>query len=108
MLWLEVGSRDTGFMTEQALFLNALECTDSVERAAYLDAVCAGDAALRTRIEALLRSSAAAGPFLDVPVVEQLADHAAGRAPAQCQGKSDASAAACAAARVARVTRNTP
>jgi hypothetical protein len=64
---------DTGFMTERTLFLNALALTDPVERAAYLDAACAGAPALRARIEALLHSSDVAGSFLDVPAVEQLA-----------------------------------
>jgi hypothetical protein len=63
-------------MTEQALFLAALERTDPAERTAYLDAACAGDPALRTRIEALLRSSDHAGTFLDMPAIEQLVAYA--------------------------------
>jgi hypothetical protein len=35
------------------------------ERAAYLDEACAGDSALRQRIEELLQASAAAGDFLE-------------------------------------------
>jgi tRNA A-37 threonylcarbamoyl transferase component Bud32 len=37
------------------------------ERAVYLDAACAGDAALRQRVEELLRASAEAGGFLQDP-----------------------------------------
>jgi hypothetical protein len=67
-------------MTERALFFNALARTDPAQRAAYLDTACAGDPALRARIEALLRSSDAAGDFLDTPAVEQLAAYAGDRA----------------------------
>src|SRR5262249_40330214 len=53
-----------------------------VEWAAFLDAACAGDATLRRRLEALLRSHSEAQGFLDVPAVEQLA------APAPEAGKA--------------------
>jgi tetratricopeptide (TPR) repeat protein len=45
------------------LFLGALERTPA-ERAAYLDGACAGDAALRQRVEALLRAHDEPGQFL--------------------------------------------
>ena len=60
------------------------------ERAAYLDRVCAGDAALRQRVEELLRSNGLAESFLesppvsvgagqtiklDVPLAEKVGDH---------------------------------
>jgi hypothetical protein len=64
-------------MTERALFLDALQRTDPALRAAYLDTACAGDRALRERVEALLRSSEHAGAFLEVPAVEQLAAYMA-------------------------------
>ena len=51
-----------GLMT---LFSEALEQADPVARAAYLDRVCGGDAALRARIEALLAAHAGAGLFLE-------------------------------------------
>ncbi len=54
-------------MTEEAIFAAALLKTDPAERAAYLDEVCAGDAALRARVEALLRSHEQAGNFLEPP-----------------------------------------
>src|SRR5262245_59072229 len=60
-------------MSERALFFEALDRADPAERAAYLDQACAGDAALRQRIEALLRSHAKAGDFLARPAAQQLA-----------------------------------
>lgn len=59
-------------MTEQEIFEQALDKTPE-ERAGFLDVACAGDAALRGRLDALLRSHAGLQGFLDVPVVEQLA-----------------------------------
>jgi hypothetical protein len=61
-------------MTEREIFFAVLDRDDPTERAAFLDQACAGDAALRRRVEALLRTHESAGTFLDVPVVEQLAD----------------------------------
>jgi tRNA A-37 threonylcarbamoyl transferase component Bud32/Leucine-rich repeat (LRR) protein len=58
-------------MTEGELFLTALD-KEPAERAAYLDGACGGDAGLRRRIEALLRSHAGARGFLEVSAVEQL------------------------------------
>ena len=46
------------------LFAEALERTDPAERAAYLDEACAGNAALRRQVEALLAADAGAGRFL--------------------------------------------
>jgi hypothetical protein len=60
-------------MTERTIFLAALDCKDPAERAAFLDAACAGNPALRQRIEALLESSEQSGDFLEVPAVQQLA-----------------------------------
>src|SRR5580704_3964199 len=53
---------DPGLMT---LFAEALERTDPADRAAYLDGACAGDAALRRRVEALLAAHDSAGRFLE-------------------------------------------
>jgi formylglycine-generating enzyme required for sulfatase activity/tRNA A-37 threonylcarbamoyl transferase component Bud32 len=58
-------------MTEQEIFVAALE-KDPVERAAFLDAACAGNAELRRGVETLLRLHAESHGFLDVPVLEQL------------------------------------
>jgi hypothetical protein len=60
------------FLTERELFLTALD-KEPAEWAAYLGGACGGDAGLRRRIEALLRSHAGACGFLEVPAVEQLA-----------------------------------
>jgi serine/threonine protein kinase/WD40 repeat protein len=49
------------------LFLQALERRGLGERQAYLDSACAGDAALRAEVEALLDASARAGTFLEAP-----------------------------------------
>src|SRR5262245_38210824 len=54
-------------MSERSLFLAALEITDPNERSAYLDRACAGDAALRQRLEGLLRAHQAVGTFLETP-----------------------------------------
>jgi serine/threonine protein kinase len=43
-------------MTERDIFLAALAWDDPARRAAYLDAACAGDPALRRRVEDLLRA----------------------------------------------------
>jgi WD40 repeat protein len=53
---------DAGLMT---LFAEALERTDPADRAAYLDRACAGDAAIRRRVEALLAAREGAGRFLE-------------------------------------------
>jgi serine/threonine protein kinase len=45
------------------IFLSALDCPPA-DRAAYLDAACEGDDALRHRVEALLRADAQSGAFL--------------------------------------------
>jgi serine/threonine protein kinase len=47
------------------IFLEALEKTNAAERAAYLDAVCGKDLAIRRRIEKLLVAHEAAGAFLE-------------------------------------------
>src|SRR5437016_4854661 len=49
------------------LFLKALELRSPGERQEYLDGACAGDAALRAEVEALLEASARAGSFLEAP-----------------------------------------
>src|SRR5262245_18180441 len=51
----------------KAVFDQAVELTDPVARAACLDRECAGDPALRERVEDLLRAHAVAGSFLTHP-----------------------------------------
>jgi serine/threonine protein kinase len=57
-------------MTEETLFARALTKADPAERAAFLDQACAGDVALRVRVEALLKSHAEAGSFLAGPAAD--------------------------------------
>jgi hypothetical protein len=52
---------------EQALFAEALQCATREARAAYLDGACGTDAALRRRVEVLLRAAENAGDFLEAP-----------------------------------------
>ena len=54
-------------MQEQSIFIEALEREDPAERAAFLDRACAGDAALRQRVERLLQRHQQADSFLDRP-----------------------------------------
>ena len=60
-------------MNERTVFTTALEKENTAQRKEYLDEVCAGDPALRDRVEALLRSHEREGPFLDEPAAQQLA-----------------------------------
>src|SRR5581483_8837885 len=60
-------------MSERSIFLNALDREGPADRAAYLDAACAGRPELRQRIERMLRSHREGGTFLEVPAPEQLA-----------------------------------
>ena len=55
-------------MQEQSIFIEALEKEDAVERAAFLDRVCACDPILRQRIEKLLKQDQEAGGFMETPV----------------------------------------
>ena len=61
-------------MTEEAIFLAALDKKDPSARAAYLDSACAGDPALRERVEALLCSHADPDSFLDLPALARQAE----------------------------------
>jgi serine/threonine protein kinase/tetratricopeptide (TPR) repeat protein len=75
-------------MNERTIFTAALDHDDPAERAAYLDRACAGDAGLRHRVEALLRSHLEAGSFLRppsqlaAPTAERPNDTGPGRIPA--------------------------
>ena len=51
----------------ESLFADALGLAGAAERAAYLDRACAGEAALRGHVEALLRAHERAGHLLDRP-----------------------------------------
>ena len=54
-------------MNESQLFAHALRLTSPTERAAYLDAACAGNHELRAALEALLRAHATDPGFLEQP-----------------------------------------
>ena len=53
--------------SEQSVFAEAIRCATPEARAAYLAVACGTDAALRGRVEALLRASENAGDFLEEP-----------------------------------------
>src|SRR5688572_6222469 len=75
----------------ESLFAAALQ-QPPTEQAAYLDHACAGDPALRQRVEALLRAQADAGSFLDNPVPQRLAEERGQLHPAgDTEGEAPAS-----------------
>jgi serine/threonine protein kinase/tetratricopeptide (TPR) repeat protein len=57
-------------MQEESIFIEALEKADPAERAAFLDRACAGDEALRQRIERLLARHGQPDSFLDAPATD--------------------------------------
>ncbi len=59
-------------MNERDLFMAALQLEDAA-RSAYLDRACAGETALRQRVEALLAAFAQAGSFLQHPAGDRRA-----------------------------------
>jgi serine/threonine protein kinase len=61
-------------MSEFELFQAALEIDDPVARQQFLTSSCHADAALLSRVEALLTSHEGQSRFLQIPVVEQIAD----------------------------------
>jgi eukaryotic-like serine/threonine-protein kinase len=54
-------------MNERDLFMAVLQIEDAAERAAHLGRACAGDTALRQRVDALLAAFEQAGSFLQQP-----------------------------------------
>jgi WD40 repeat protein/tRNA A-37 threonylcarbamoyl transferase component Bud32 len=66
-------------MTEEAVFAAMLERRTVAERATYLDEACAGDAALRRRVEALLQSHEEGGGFLETPAIRHAVEEIQGR-----------------------------
>src|SRR5262245_38903676 len=72
--------------TIKKLFLEATEKATPAERAAFLDEACAGDAALRRRVEALLLAHDQPHRLLDQPAVE----HLAGSPPAEPEAEGEA------------------
>jgi Protein kinase domain len=66
-------------VTEETIFAAALERGAPIDRAAYLDKACAGDTALRQRIDTLLQSHEADGGFLGKPAIQCAVEEIAGR-----------------------------
>lgn len=60
-------------MHEREIFAAVLEKPTEADRQAFLDEVCAGDAALRNRLQRLLTERANLGSFLDHPAVASVA-----------------------------------
>jgi WD40 repeat protein/serine/threonine protein kinase/tetratricopeptide (TPR) repeat protein len=56
-------------VNEQSIFLEALEQNDPETRRAFLDQACAGDVALRNRVERLLARHVQVDAVLDAPLV---------------------------------------
>src|SRR5262245_55138304 len=54
-------------MNEEAIFVEALSKGNPAQRQAFLEQACAGDEALRRRVQALLEVHARAGSFLERP-----------------------------------------
>jgi serine/threonine protein kinase len=65
-------------MHERDLFIAALEIDDETARREYLDAACAGDPALRVRVERLLNRAGEAGDFLEQPAADLCSEMDAG------------------------------
>jgi WD40 repeat protein/serine/threonine protein kinase len=57
-------------MSEREIFTAALDIASAAERAAYLDEACAGDAALRQRMELLVQAHKPGDGFLERPAGE--------------------------------------
>src|SRR5690242_15954027 len=82
-------------MTERDIFTAAREKADPAARSAYLDVACAGNPALRARVEALLRAHDRADSLLDDPIVGPAdpdataarADRPPGDGPTRTQGE---------------------
>jgi serine/threonine protein kinase len=60
-------------MTEEQVFLAAVELADPAERTTYLDEACGRDVDFRRQVEELLAAHFKPGPFLDEPFARQMA-----------------------------------
>jgi serine/threonine-protein kinase len=69
---------------ERDIFHAALEIADTALRTAYLEKACAGDAALKEHLEALLEWQPKLGSFLETPAVGPIA---AAAGPPPCAGR---------------------
>jgi serine/threonine protein kinase len=57
-------------ISAKSLFLQAMELPTAAERAAFLDQACAGQAALKARVEGLIRTAEEADSLLDNPATQ--------------------------------------
>jgi serine/threonine protein kinase len=57
-------------ISAKSLFLQAMELPTAAERAAFLDRACGGQAALKARVEGLIRTAEEADSLLDSPVTQ--------------------------------------
>jgi serine/threonine protein kinase len=78
-------------VTEDQVFLAALDIPDAASRSAYLDEVCGKNASLRQQVEALLMAHLQSGEFLDTPAPEQagMDTHPSGAATIQTSDISE-------------------
>jgi serine/threonine protein kinase len=61
-------------MQIQEIFLAAIEIDDLQQRAAYVAQTCKGDEVLHRKVNALIAAHERSGEFLDVPVLQQIAE----------------------------------
>jgi serine/threonine protein kinase len=57
-------------ISAKSLFLQAMELPTAAERAAFLDRACGGQAALKARVEGLIRTAEEADSLLDNPATQ--------------------------------------
>jgi serine/threonine protein kinase/formylglycine-generating enzyme required for sulfatase activity len=77
-------------MTEQDIFLAAVDIQDLDQRAAYLTSACASDPALRQQVDSLLAAHERSGEFLDVPALRQMAaGNPGGETSVECRAPDD-------------------
>jgi serine/threonine protein kinase/formylglycine-generating enzyme required for sulfatase activity len=78
-------------MTEEQVFLAALDLPNTSDRNAYLDEVCGDNTSLRRQVEALLVAHLKSGEFLNTPAPEQagMDTHPSGAATIQTSDISE-------------------
>lgn len=79
-------------VNERSVFAAALDLGDPAAMAKYLDEACAGDPALRARVEALLTSHRDAGAFMARPALEALLASSSSPAAVQESGGGESRA----------------
>jgi len=83
-------------MTEEQVFLAALDLPEQSSRTAYLDEVCGADPEFRRQVEVLLATHERSGDFLDKPLAAQLSadPKSGGDETVALNGESDGDAVA--------------